>query len=74
MRNKCQMYRYVEPRSYGKDLTFKFYDDGKLTIIDNKTEEVISPNSLRGASKDFYVRQRISFIKQILLASQLKHA
>lgn len=74
MKNHCQMYRYVEPRSYGRDLTFKFYDNGKLTIIDNKTEEVISPNSLRGGSKDFYIRQRIGFIKRKLLASQLKHA
>lgn len=74
MINNCENFRFVESRRNGKDLTFKFYDNGKLTIIDNLTEEVISPSDLRGASKDFYVRKRISFIKNKLIASQLKYA
>ncbi len=71
---KCKNFRYVDPYRNGKDLTFKFYEDGKLTIIDNITEEVISPNQLRGGCKDFYIRQRIVFIKNKLTASILKYA
>ncbi|WP_028549358.1 hypothetical protein [Paenibacillus sp. UNC451MF] len=45
------------------DLTFKFFDDGSLTIIDNDTDLHIPLKDLRGAAYDFYVRQRISMIR-----------
>ncbi|GAA4857268.1 hypothetical protein GCM10023310_40480 [Paenibacillus vulneris] len=45
------------------DLTFKFFDDGSLTIIDNDTDQHIPLKELKGAAYDFYVRQRISMIR-----------
>lgn len=74
MNNSCENFRYVEKVRPNRDLTFKFYKDGRLVIIDNNSEEVISPRDLRGDSRDFYVRKRISFIKNQLAASQLKYA
>lgn len=74
MKSSCENYRYVEKVRPNRDLTFKFYRDGRLVIIDNNTEEVIKPTDLRGDSRDFYVRKRISFIKSQLAASQLKYA
>ncbi|WP_138751181.1 hypothetical protein [Paenibacillus sinopodophylli] len=74
MNNICENFRYVENQRPGRDLTFKFYADGRLIIIDNVAEEVITPKDLKGASKDFYVRRRIAFIKNQLRASQLKYA
>ncbi|MCQ6560128.1 hypothetical protein [Paenibacillus mendelii] len=65
MRN-CENYRFIERHRPFRDLTFKFYSDGKLTIIDNTAEEVITPKELKGESYDFYVRRRIAFIKQDL--------
>lgn len=49
-----------------KDLTFKFYDDGSVTITDNKTEQPVSPSQLTGACYDFYVRKRIAQIRSRL--------
>ena len=74
MNTSCENFRYEEKGWPCRDLTFKFYADGTLTIIDNRAEEVISPNDLRGDSLDFYIRRRISFIKNKLYASQLKYA
>jgi len=45
------------------DLTFKFFDDGSLTIIDNDTDQHVPLKELKGATYDFYVRQRISMIR-----------
>ncbi|NIK76687.1 hypothetical protein FHS15_001812 [Paenibacillus castaneae] len=74
MKNICENFRYVEKARPFRDLTFKFYADGKLVIIDNTAEEVITPKDLKGDSRDFYVRRRIAFIKNQLTASQLKYA
>ncbi len=74
MNRICENYRFVETMRPWRDLTFKFYADGQLTIFDNNAEKVISPNDLRGDSKDFYIRKRIAFIKNKLLESQLKYA
>ncbi|MUT67369.1 hypothetical protein [Paenibacillus sp. NEAU-GSW1] len=74
MGNICENFRYEEKAWPRRDLTFKFYSDGALTIIDNRSEEVISPNDLKGDSLDFYIRRRIVFIKNQLAASQRKYA
>ncbi|MDQ0057990.1 hypothetical protein [Paenibacillus harenae] len=74
MKKQCENYRYVEKGRPYRDLTFKFYADGRLVIIDNNAEEVIAPRDLKGDSLDFYVRRRIAFIKNQLTASQLKYA
>jgi hypothetical protein len=57
-----------------EDLTFKFYDNGTLEIIDNNTEQVVPVNSLRGAAYDFYVRERIRYIRSRLQAKILQTA
>ncbi|GLX68090.1 hypothetical protein [Paenibacillus glycanilyticus] len=74
MKKSCENFRYLEEEGPNQDLTFKFYSDGTLTIIDNRAEEVITPNDLKGASMDFYVRRRIAFIKNKLIAAQQKYA
>lgn len=72
--HNCEHYRFIEKHRPWRDLTFKFYSDGRLTIIDNGAGEVITPRDLKGASHDFYVRKRIAFIKNDLEAKRLKHA
>lgn len=74
MKSNCENFRYVEKARPHRDLTFKFYRDGRLVIIDNDTEEVIKPSDLSGDSRDFYIRRRIAFIKNQLAESQLKYA
>ncbi|CAM4204608.1 hypothetical protein L1N85_07405 [Paenibacillus alkaliterrae] len=74
MKNICENFRYVEKVRPWRDLTFKFYSDGRLIIIDNAAEEVITPKELKGDSRDFYIHKRIAFIKNQLIASQLKYA
>ncbi|GKU79238.1 hypothetical protein [Paenibacillus sp. L3-i20] len=74
MKTNCENFRYVEKSRPNRDLTFKFYNDGRLVIIDNSNEEVIDPRDLRSDSRDFYIRRRIAFIKNQLTASQLKYA
>lgn len=73
----CEHLRYLEP-SRGtrpaRDLTFKFYTDGKLVIIDNDTGSLMNPRDLSGGSYDFYVRQRINFIRRDLNAKIAKYA
>jgi len=73
MRN-CENYRFIERHRPFRDLTFKFYSDGRLTIIDNTAEKVVSPRELKGESYDFYVRKRIAFIKQDLHSKLMKYA
>ncbi|CDN43092.1 MULTISPECIES: hypothetical protein [unclassified Paenibacillus] len=70
----CQHFRFVERHRPFRDLTFKFYDDGRLTIIDNESESIVTPNDLRGDSRDFYVRKRIAFIKKDLQIKVQKYA
>jgi hypothetical protein len=73
----CEHIRYLEP-SRGprppRDLTFKFFTDGKLEIIDNDTGNTMNPRELTGGSYDFYVRQRIAFIKRDLNTKISKYA
>ncbi|MFC4597915.1 hypothetical protein [Cohnella hongkongensis] len=74
---KCEHLRYLEPprgARPSRDLTFKFYDNGKLVIIDNDTGSTISPRELSGGSYDFYVRQRIRLIKRDLMEKMIKYA
>ncbi|ASS65309.1 hypothetical protein ACLBWT_19380 [Paenibacillus sp. D51F] len=70
----CEHFRFVERHRPFRDLTFKFYDDGRLTIIDNESESIVTPNDLRGDSRDFYVRKRIAFIKKDLQSKVQKYA
>ncbi|MBB6669209.1 hypothetical protein [Cohnella nanjingensis] len=73
----CEHLRYLEP-SRGtrpsRDLTFKFYPNGKLIIVDNDTGTTMNPRELSGGSYDFYVRQRIAYIKRDLTAKISKYA
>ena len=34
----CEHYRFIERHRPWRDLTFKFYSDGALTIIDNASD------------------------------------
>ena len=73
----CENFRYVEPprgTRPSKDLTFKFYTDGKLEIIDNDTGNRMNPRELSGGCYDFYVRQRMALIKRDLHAKIAKYA
>ncbi|QHW34541.1 hypothetical protein GZH47_29610 [Paenibacillus rhizovicinus] len=70
----CESYRFIETHRPFRDLTFKFYSNGSLTIIDNSEDTIISPRELKGASYDFYVRRRLAFIKQDLTAKMNKYA
>ncbi|MGG1550801.1 MULTISPECIES: hypothetical protein [Paenibacillus] len=63
-----------EASTHYADYTFKFYDDGSVTIIDNDTNNLIKPRELTGAVYDFYVRKRIYLIKQNLIEKQLQYA
>lgn len=56
------------------DLTFKFYGDGSVDIIDNDTGGRLVPSELTGACYDFYVRKRIELIKAMLREPQLQSA
>jgi len=73
----CEHLRYLEPprgSRPSRDLTFKFYGDGKLVITDNDTGNTLSPRELSGGSYDFYVRQRIRLIKRDLAEKIMKYA
>lgn len=74
---KCEHLRYVEP-SRGtrpsRDLTFKFFTDGKLVIVDNDTGRTMNPGELSGGSYDFYVRQRLRLIRKNLTDNIAKYA
>ncbi|MDR6549798.1 hypothetical protein [Paenibacillus qinlingensis] len=63
-----------DAHSYYADYTFKFYNDGSVTIIDNDTNNRIKPKELTGAVYDFYIRKRIYMIKANLIEKQLQHA
>jgi len=52
--------------TYWADLTFKFFDNGSLLIIDNHTELHVPLGELKGAAYDFYVKQRIRMIRSAL--------
>ncbi|MFC5403647.1 hypothetical protein [Cohnella soli] len=73
----CEHLRYLEPARGprpSRDLTFKFYEDGKLVIIDNDTGSTLYPRELTGGSYDFYVRQRMRLIRRDLEAKIRKYA
>lgn len=56
------------------DLTFKFYDNGTLSIIDNNSEQPVELKELKGAAYDFYVKERIRMIRGNLLDKILQSA
>ncbi|TDF99878.1 hypothetical protein E1757_08140 [Paenibacillus piri] len=60
--------------SYWLDLTFKFFDNGSMVIIDNHTELQLSLRDLKGAAYDFYVKQRIRMIRANLEEKILQSA
>jgi hypothetical protein len=73
----CEHLRYVESSRGTRpsmDLTFKFFDDGKLVIIDNDTGNTMNPRELSGGSYDFYVRQRLNRIRRQLTEKIAKFA
>ncbi|MFC4306482.1 hypothetical protein [Cohnella boryungensis] len=73
----CEHLRYLEPQRGSRpsrDLTFKFYDNGQLIIVDNDSGNTMSPRELTGGSYDFYVRQRIRLIKRDLAEKIMKYA
>jgi hypothetical protein len=59
---------------YWADLTFKFFDNGTLIVIDNDTDLEIPLKELRGACYDFYVRERIQRIRTSLQEKILQSA
>ncbi|MEC0246768.1 hypothetical protein ACI48J_10515 [Paenibacillus chitinolyticus] len=63
-----------ETNAQWDDLTFKFFDDGSVTIIDNDTDTRVSPRELQGAALDFYIRKRIEFIRSSLQEKILMYA
>ncbi|MVP02419.1 hypothetical protein [Paenibacillus lutrae] len=63
-----------ETNAQWDDLTFKFFADGSVTIIDNDTDSRVSPRELKGAALDFYIRKRIEFIKASLEEKILLYA
>ncbi|SDE29236.1 hypothetical protein SAMN02799630_05127 [Paenibacillus sp. UNCCL117] len=56
------------------DYTFKFFENGSMTITDNDTDLQVPLSELKGASYDFYVKQRIKMIKENLLEKILQSA
>ncbi|WP_217595787.1 hypothetical protein [Cohnella sp. GbtcB17] len=73
----CEHLRYLEPSRGSRpsrDLTFKFYDSGRLVIVDNDSGNTMNPRELSGGSYDFYVRQRLAFIKRDLKSKIEKYA
>jgi hypothetical protein len=56
------------------DVTFTFYGNGTLTIVDNHTELRVPLKELQGAVYDFYVRQRIQMIRENLEEKILQSA
>jgi len=74
MTQTCQRFRFIEKIPPKRDLTFTFYNDGKLIIENNDTGELVSPSQLRSDSKEFYVKHRISFIKNILQQARERYA
>ncbi len=67
-------YRFVERFPPKRDLTFTFFSDGRLIIENNDTGEQIQPSQLKYDSRDFYVKQRISFIKNKLIQAKMNYA
>jgi hypothetical protein len=56
------------------DLTFKFFDNGSIMIIDNDTDLQVPLSELHGAAYDYYVKQRIRMIRSNLEAKVLQSA
>ncbi|MBU7317502.1 MULTISPECIES: hypothetical protein [Paenibacillus] len=56
------------------DLTFKFFENGSMIIIDNHTELQVPLSSLSGAACEFYAQQRIKMIKAKLRNQKITEA
>jgi len=50
------------------DLTFRFFDNGSVIVIDNHTELQVPLKELKGAASDFFIQQRIKMIRAHLEA------
>ncbi|WP_166241822.1 hypothetical protein [Paenibacillus turpanensis] len=61
----AERYRYIG-RESEEDLTFTFYRDGSVKIIDNCLERSVTPKELQGQSYEYYVGKRIQFIRTML--------
>ncbi|MCR8642069.1 hypothetical protein NV379_05305 [Paenibacillus sp. N1-5-1-14] len=72
----CYHFRFIaeDAKSLWKDLTFRFYRDGSVTITNNDTDVRIHPKQLSGAALDFYIRKRIYLIKTDLQEKIVKYA
>ncbi|WP_246067153.1 hypothetical protein [Paenibacillus koleovorans] len=60
--------------SHWEDLTFKFYDNGAVEVIDNHTDLPVRLADLKGAAYDCYVRERIRSIRTNLQEKILQTA
>lgn len=76
MMKVCYHFRFMdEENEYGwNDLTFKFYRDGHVVIVDNESGNHVNTKQLKGKALDFYIRKRIYLIKTNLQEQQLKYA
>ncbi|WP_442600840.1 hypothetical protein [Paenibacillus sp. KN14-4R] len=72
----CYHFRFItsDDKSMWKDLTFRFYRDGSVMIVDNDTDAHVHPKQLNGAALDFYIRKRIYLIKTDLQEKIVKYA
>jgi len=71
-----QHFRFIDEQGKNgmNDLTFKFFRDGSVIVIDNETGGQVSTRELKGAALDFYIRKRIYLIKVDLQEKRLKYA
>lgn len=45
------------------DLTFKFYSNGSVKILDNSTEEFIQVSDLKSFAYQYYIQKRLEQLK-----------
>lgn len=63
-------YRFMNREQAEEDLTFTFFRDGSVRIVDNRLERSVSPKELRGTAYEFYISKRIQFIRSLLSPDQ----
>jgi hypothetical protein len=72
---ESQIEKILDTASYTwDDLTFKFFENGSMIIMDNDTDLQMPLSELNGAAYDFYVKQRIRMIRSNLEAKILQSA